>query len=148
MNILKKQLKKEKFSKTFYGYHSSKRINDKKSALTYLDEIINYLNKYKYKSNKDYDKIISMDSRKKFIYQEVIDILNKSKKVEDPIYFVLGSLEEYMCNNCFVQHLNIDDKEFTKYRNLNDDYIKNGYMCLEEKNYIMSMIKEIKERID
>lgn len=150
----KKKLKRKDIAK-FYGYHSKNNINDKETAINYLNEITNYLNKYSYESNNDF----LMLGRKKFVYDEVMDILNGNKKVDDPIYFVLGSLEEFICNNNQVYFSDvdksklkngniIDGKDYVEIRNKNDNYIKYGYICLEEKEYIISMIKAIKERID
>ncbi len=92
-------------------------------------------------NNKDFD----IGSREKFLYDDVIDILHGNKKVEDPIYFILGSLEEFMCQN--VIYPRMSGEELINCRTKNDNYLMNGYICLEEKNCIMEMIEVIKERI-
>ena len=150
MNMFKKQLKRKDLENKYYGYHIKKNINTKDEAIKYLEEITNYLNKYTYKSNNDFivdlHKNFDIGSRKKFIYDEIIDILDGKQKVEEPIYFILGSLEEFMCQNFIYPRMG--GKEFADCRTKNDNYLMNGYICLEEKNCIMEMIKVIKERID
>ena len=115
-----------------------------------MEEITNYLNKYTYKSNDDFivdlHKNFDIGSRKKFIYDEIIDILNGKQKVEEPKYLILGSLEEFMCQNFIYPRMG--GKEFADCRTKNDNYLMNGYICLEGKNCIMEMIKVIKERLD
>lgn len=103
---------KRNYIAKFYGYHSKNNINDKETATNYLSEITTYLNKYFYESNNDFVMI----GRKKFVYDEVMDILDGNKKVENPIYFVLGSLEEFMCNNNFISFGGMSGEDFAKMR--------------------------------
>ncbi len=152
--LFNKKLKRKDIAKKFYGYHSKNNINNKNAAINYLNDIINYLNNYTYESNNDF----LMLGRKKFVYDEVMDILNGNKKVNDSIYFVLGSLEEFICNNNQVYASDVDKskwknekimdgKNYAEIRDKNDNYIKNGYICLEEKNIIIDMINKIKSKI-
>ncbi len=101
-----------------------------------MEEITNYLNKYTYKSNDDFivdlHKNFDIGSRKKFVYDEIIDILNGKQKVEEPKYFILGSLEEFMCQSFIYPRMG--GKEFVDCRTKNDNYLMNGYICLEGKN--------------
>ena len=141
MKIFNKKLKRDNLSKKFYGYHQIHKVNDKEAAIKYLNEITDYLNNYSYKLNSDFE----LNGRKKFLYDEVISVLKKEQKEDNPIYFVLGSLEEFMCCNNF---LSMEYENFVELRNKNDKYIKNGYISLEEKECIINMINIIKEGID
>lgn len=135
------KLKRKDISDKFYGYHSTNNINDVESASRYLDNIITYLNDYTYESDNNF----VMAGRKKFVYDELIEIINGIKKVEEPIYFILGSLEEFICNNNFISSGELDGKEFFELREKNDNYISKGYISLEEKEYIQKMISSIKQ---
>lgn len=100
-----------------------------------------YLNSYKYLSDSNF----VFCGRKKFVYDEIMDILNHKITEKEPLYFVLGSLEEFMGNNNFVVP---SDPLWIENRNKNDEYIKTGYICLEEKEYIYSILLAIKKYIE
>ena len=141
----KKLLVRESLSE-LYGYHSKNNVIDEKSALEYLNNIIQTLSEYSFKSD---EKFVLL-GRKKIIYDEINDILNGTKKVDNPIYFVLGSLEEFICNNNFVYMSDSEywEKGWDDLRNRNDIYSKNNIICLEEKNVIEKIINKIKDYID
>lgn len=129
-----------------YGYHSKNNINDKKSALEYINTITITLSQYSFNSDDDFVLL----GRKKFIYDEINDILKGNKQVDNPIYFVLGSLEEFICNNNFVYMSDGDqwNKGWQDLRIRNDRYVLKNVICLEEKNVIDSIINEIKSYIE
>ena len=141
----KKLLVRESLSE-LYGYHSKNNVIDEKSALEYLNNIIQTLSEYSFKSD---EKFVLL-GRKKIIYDEINDILNGTKKVDNPIYFVLGSLEEFIRNNNFVYMSDSEywEKGWDDLRNRNDIYSKNNIICLEEKNVIEKIINKIKDYID
>lgn len=128
-----------------YGYHSKNNINDEKNALEYLNNIISILTKYSFDSDEDFVLL----GRKKVIYDEIIDILKGNKEVDNPIYFVLGSLEEFICNNNFVYMSDGDkwEKGWEDLRTRNDRYSLKNIICLEEKNIIEDIINRIKDYI-
>lgn len=137
-NNLDKLTRKE-LANRFYGYHSKEKIDNSELAINYLNEIQNYLKNYNYDSDPDF----IMVGRKKYIYDEIIDIVNGNKSVDNPLYFILGSLEEFMCvqNQIYLEN---DTKEL---REKNDRYSNKGIICLEEKEYINKIIEEIKNYI-
>lgn len=128
-----------------YGYHSKNNINDEKSALEYIDNISKAFLKYTFKPDNNFIFL----GRKKIIYDEINDILKGNKEVDNPIYFVLGSLEEFICNNNFVYMSDGDqwEKGWEDLRNRNDIYSAMNVICLEEKNIIDNIISEIKNYI-
>lgn len=139
-------MKREEIAKTFYGCHVHNNIKDKETAIRYLNDLTNYLNNYTYQSNNDF----LMRGRKKVLYNEAMDILNGKQKVDEPIYFVLGSLTEFMCsdNQIYATDVDkskwkdgkIDGKDEIELKNKNDHYIEDGYISLEERNEIMNFI--------
>ena len=91
-------MKRSDIADKFYGYHSKNNINDPKLAINYLDQLIEFLDNYQYESDNDF----IMKGNKKSIYDEIVSILDGTKKEENPIYFILGSLEEFICNNNYI----------------------------------------------
>ncbi len=157
--MFEKRLKRKTVADKFYGYHYKNNINDPIAANKYLDMLIDFFNKYKFKSDDNF----IMAGRKKFIYDEVIEILNGIKKVDNPIYFVLGSLEEFISNpnqvyfedvdkSKWKQKENgqkyIDGKDLAELRAKNGLYSVKGYICLEEKQYILNFINDIKKYLN
>ena len=139
-NNSEKLLKRKEIADKFYGYHSKNSIGTKNMVLDYLNLIKDYLKNYEFKSNHNF----VFCGRKKFIYDEINNALNGSQKEKEPLYFVLGSLEEFMSNDNFI---NVSETNYVEVKAKNDEYIKNGYICLEEKNYIDNIIKAIEEYI-
>lgn len=92
------------------------------------------MNSFEFESNENF----VLCGRKKFIFDEITEILSGDKNVDNPIYFVLGSLEEFICNNNFA---NISDDN----RELIDKYNEIGIICAEEKEYIDKIILSIKD---
>ncbi len=128
------------------GYHSKNNITDEKSALEYIDSISNAFLKYSFNSD---DNFILL-GRKKIIYDEINEILSGTKKVDNPIYFVLGSLEEFICNNNVIYLSDGEkwEKGWEDLRKKNDTYSFENIICLEEKNVIEDIINKIKDYID
>ncbi len=134
------ELKRKDLADKFSGYHIKNNINDVESANNYLDSIIEYLNFFEYKSN---DNFVFL-GRKKFIYDEIVDILNGKTNVDKPIYFVLGSLDEFMCNSNFIYP---SEDDYMNNREKNDKYMADGNICLEEKNCITNIINLMREKL-
>lgn len=135
-----KFLKREEIAHKFYGYHSNNNISSNDATLEYLSLIKEYLNNFRYESNNNF----IMCGRKKFIYDEITEVLSGQKSEKEPLYFVLGSLEEFMSNN---NSISASESNYAVVKEKNDEYIKNGYICLEEKSYIDKIIREIEEYI-
>ena len=131
-------MKRSDIADKFYGYHSKNNINDPKSAINYLDQLIEFLDNYQYESDNDF----IMEGNKKSIYDEIVSILDGTKKEENPIYFILGSLEEFICNNNYISSMYGHEKI-----EKNNQYFSKGYICLEEKKYAMQLINKIKSAI-
>ena len=148
------KLKRKDLSNKYDYYHVKKVIDDKKQALIYLDELLNYLNQFDY---YDDDNFI-FGGRKKFLYDEIARIIMNEQKEKEPIYFVLGSLEEFMCNGNMLNYNDvdkskwingkvIDGKDIAELRNKNDLYTSSGYICKQEKLKIIEIIDMIKKYI-
>ena len=134
------KLKRKDVADKFYGYHSVHNIGNVLVAKKYLDDITEYLNSFEYESDDDF----VFSGRKKIIYNEIIDILDGKQNEKEPVYFVLGSLEEFICNNNFIYS---SENDYNNIREKNDKYIMNGYICLEEKEYFDRLISLIKEKL-
>lgn len=148
------RLKRKDLSNKYDYYHVKNKINDKKHALIYLDELLNYLNQFDY---YDDDNFI-FGGRKKYLYDEIVRIIRNEQKEKEPLYFVLGSLEEFMCNGNMLNYNDvdkskwingkiIDGKDFVELRNKDDLYTNSGYICKQEKQKIIEIIDMIKKYI-
>lgn len=130
----------------YYGKHSNINIEDIDSISNYLNKMESFLNNYEYESSSDF----IFCGRKKFIYDEIMKIMNGTKSVDNPIYFVLGSLEEFLSNNNDVHISDSDEIEmnWNELRDANDRYISTGVICLEEINYIRRIISLLKNGLE
>lgn len=148
------RLKRKDLNNKYDYYHVKNKINDKKQALIYLDELLNYLNQFDY---YDDDNFI-FGGRKKYLYDEIVRIIRNEQKEKEPLYFVLGSLEEFMCNGNMLNYNDVDKskwingkiiegKDFIELRNKDDLYTNSGYICKQEKLKIIETIDMIKEYI-
>ena len=148
------RLKRKDLNNKYDYYHVKNKINDKKQALIYLDELLNYLNQFDY---YDDDNFI-FGGRKKYLYDEIVRIIRNEQKEKEPLYFVLGSLEEFMCNGNMLNYNDvdkskwingkiIDGKDFIELRNKDDLYTNSGYICKQEKLKIIEIIDMIKKYI-
>ena len=135
----KSRLTRTEIAKKFFGYHSFNKISSALDTLNYLYMINEYLNSYKYLSDSNF----VFCGRKKFVYDEIMDILNHKITEKEPLYFVLGSLEEFMGNDNFLCL-----RDSVENIHKNDEYMKTGYICLEEKEYIYSILLAIKKYIE
>lgn len=153
MQLFRKKLKRDKIAKELY---ECRKIEDNQE---YKEKFINIVNKYFSKSYFENDETFIMGGRKKILFDEFNNILDGNKDIkgiDNPIRFAIGDLEEFICNN---NHLSaedvdkskwkdekvIDGKYFIELRNKNDKYSKEGYICLQEKQYIEKMISRLKE---
>ena len=116
-----------------YGYHSKNNINDKNSTLEYVNKINSMLSNYSFDSDENFVLL----GRKKIIYDEICEILNGTKTVDNPLYFVLGSLEEFICNNNFVYMSDSEhwEKGWEDLRNRNDVYSQKKCNLFRRKKY-------------
>lgn len=148
------KLKRKDLNNKYDYYHIKNKINDKKQALIYLDELLNYLNQFDY---YDDDNFI-FGGRKKYLYDEIVRIIRNEQKEEEPIYCILGLLEEFMCNrnklfwedvdkDKWINGKIIDGKDFVELRNKDDLYTNSGYICKQEKVKIIEIIDMIKKYI-
>lgn len=140
IDLSKNKLIRKELADKFYGYHSKNKINSSDLTINYLNELQNFLKNYNYENDTDF----VMEGRKKFVYDEIMDILNGTQNVNEPLYFVLGSLEEFISNNNFI---NPSTENYIEVREKNDRYSNKGIICLEEKKYIDNIIEEIKKYI-
>lgn len=136
----KVKLKRKKFSKIYYGKHAKINTNDLNCVFDYLNELNNYINKFKYKSDPDF----IFCGRKQFVYEEILRIINGEQIENNPVYFILGSLEEFLLENfvCTNDCLKLGIT-FNELRDANDRYIIKGIICLEEIEYFRKLIKKI-----
>ena len=102
--------------------------------------------------------IISFLVVEKYLYDEIVRIIRNEQKGKEPLYFVLGSLEEFMCNGNMLNYNDVDKskwingkiiegKDFIELRNKDDLYTNSGYICKQEKLKIIEIIDMIKEYI-
>lgn len=137
------KLKRKEVASKYYGKHNEVNIEKEDNIINYLDELGNYLNNYEYESNPDF----IFCGRKKYIYDEITEILDETKTSDNPLYFVLGSLEEFISNNNAV-HISDSDMlgiNWNDLRDANDRYISTGVICLEEIQYIRRIMLLIKD---
>lgn len=129
-------LSRSELADKFFGYHLKHNIKDAETANEYLSSIINNLDSYQYA----YDDNFVFVGRKKIIYDELMDIINGTNEVDNPIYFMLGTLEEFMCNDNFI---NPSTENYLENRDKNDKYNARGIICEQEKELILDMITKI-----
>ena len=147
--MVKMKLQRKEIANKYYGKHTEINTENKDNVINYLDELLNYLsyaNGFEYESNPDF----IFCGRKKFIYDEIIEIIGGTKFVDNPVYFVLGSLEELICDNNNV-HISDSDElgmSWNELRDANDRYISTGVICLEEIQYIRRIILLIKDHLE
>lgn len=137
------KLKRDEASNIYYEKRKKFNIELKEQTLDFLNELVLDLDKYEYLSNNDF----IFGGRKKFIYNEIIDVLDGKQKESNPLYFVLGSLDEFISNNNHISMGEYNGKDFNEIRDKNDRYISTGVICLEEKKCIDNIINKIKEYI-
>ena len=130
----------------YYGKHISLNYENKENIINYLDEMNKYLDSFEYESDSDF----IFCGRKKFVYEEIIEIINGKGHLDNPVYFVLGSLEELITDNNSIpmsdsQRLGMDWNDL---RDANDRYIKKGFICLEEIQYIKKIIVMIENYVE
>lgn len=142
-----KELKRNEIANKYYGKHSEINTENKDDVLNYLNELDSFLNNYEYESNSDF----IFCGRKKFVYEEIIEIMDGTKSVDDPVYFILGSLKEFLCTcnggiplaDGDASGMNLKDL-----RDANDRYISTGVICLEEIQYVRRIISLIKNYLE
>lgn len=147
LNVVKKDsgvnnyLRRKDFANVFYGYHSKNNISNSDDAIKYLEQINVYLNKFTYPNSSNF----VLCGRKKFIYDEIISVINGSQVENDPLYFVLGSFEEFISNNNYI---NPSEENYNENKLKNEEYIKEGFVCVEEKKYIDELMGIIKGYVE
>lgn len=135
INLEKNRLSRTEANKIY----DLKKIKDE-DYQKYLEELKKFINKYYYESNPNFVLI----GRKKFIFDEIKQVLSGEQKEKDPVYFALGSLEEFISNNNTIssaaENYNINIEK-------NNNYMKYGFICLEEKEIINNLIEQIEKKI-
>ena len=152
--IFKRKLLRGELGRKYYGYYSRHHIKTSEEAEKYLDKLDKYISNHKYKSNSNF-KVMG---KKKNKYEEIIQILSKKKEVDNPINYVLGSLEEIIYNPNHIYFSDVDRDKWVDTNVINQKdlkeliesdykYYQSGVICLEEKEFIESVIHDIKEGI-
>lgn len=149
-NINNKLIRKDLAEKLY------KCRNSDNYTIDFINIVEEYISKHKFESDKDF----IFGGRRKILYDEFYDYLdNKEKhKLNDPVRFAIGNLEEFICNNNHIVAGDvdkskwkdgkiIDGKDIVELRNKNDRYSAAGYICLEEKEYIVEMLNRIKKEL-
>lgn len=129
------------------------KINDKhveiKKENISTEEYINYFNIIENEINNhlfEFDDRFTTYGRRDFLQQEFNNFLNNNNYIN-----ALINLQEYMC--CYTSFLTPADilqEETRKFHDVlkdNDDYLKDGIICLQEKNIIIDMINEFRKSI-
>lgn len=114
--------------------------------INFVDIVDDYISNHDFKSDEDF----LFCGRKKFLYDEFYEYLdNKEKHIkENPIRFAIINLEEFICYGNFGFLQDVDkSKDFVEIRDRNDKYSATGYICLEEKEYIVEMLNRIKQEL-
>lgn len=134
-NKLKRTLINDKYG----SYHMKNNIKTSEFAKKYIKELTSYLNGFDYENDSDF----IFEGRRKFLYDEVFKILNGEQIEKNPIYFILGNIDEFMCYPNYIT-TNISSELKKK----NDDYNKKGYICKEEKDKLIEMLNELNKYIN
>ena len=151
MELLNNKLKRKDIAKKLYNCRNSDNYENE-----FINIVENLISKHKFESDKDF----IFGGRKKFLYNEFYDYLNNKEghKLENPVRFAIGTLEEFICNNnyIFVEDVDksnwkdgkiVDEKDIAGLKNKNDMYSVTGYICLEEKEYIIEMLNRLKKEL-
>lgn len=151
MGLFNNKLKRKDIAEKLYNCRNSDNYEN-----DFINIVENFISKHKFNSDKDF----IFGGRKKFLYKEFYDYLdNKEKhKSENPVRFAIGNLEEFICNNNHIVAEDvekskwkdgkiIDGKDIVELRNKNDRYSATGYICLEEKEYIVEMLNRLKKEL-
>lgn len=141
MRLTPNPLTRKKASNIFTKYRKNITTYSKEEVITFLNNIYIEFNKCQVSSNENF----VFAGRKKIIYDELFNVLDGIQKESDPIYFALGTLQEFICD---INHIYISDNNKEGYailREKNDKYSNTGYICFEELNYIYNIINKIKE---
>ena len=143
--INEKNLKRKELRDKYVYYYEKNDISDNEHILMFLEGILKYLEEFEY----EYDENFVFCGRKKFLYDEIIKIVNGEQKENDPVHFMLGSLNEFMRDDNFGS---FGEDEvgigFVELRNKNDLYSKKGIICKQEKIKIEEIINIIKGYIN
>ncbi len=141
------KLQRKEISNEIIGKHSKINTKDKDDVKKYLSELIDLLNKYEYESDSDF----LFCGRKKFVYDEINGILDGTiDSISNPIYFVLGSLEEFISSNNYINPSDdlYNNLKYSELINKNNNYSIRGIICLEEAETIRKIIKNILDHLD
>jgi len=126
----------------------NKRIEMKKNDITkeeyndFFTYLENILNSYLY----EVDPRFVIYGRRNFLHQEYNSFLNNNNYLD-----ALKNLEEYICDyTSFLTPADVPEYETRNFHDIlkaNDDYFKDGIICLQEKNIIIEMINEFRKHI-
>lgn len=151
MQLFNNKLKRKDIAEKLYNCRNSDNYEN-----DFINIVENFISKHKFDSDKDF----IFCGRKKFLYNEFYDYLDNKEKheSENPVRFAIGNLEEFICNNNYIVPEDvdkskwkdgkiIDGKDIVELRNKNDRYSATGYICLEEKEYIVEMLNRLKKEL-
>ena len=140
--------RKEVAEKICKCHNSENYVND------FIKVVEEFIAKHKFKSDSEY----ILCGRKKLLYNEFYDCLDRKKWLdEDPIAFAVGDLKEFICLECnFISAQDVDKSKWqdgkiilgsdvAELRKKVDSYYIKGYICLEEKEYIVKMLDRLKK---
>lgn len=145
-----KKLKRNEIEIKLYKCRKKYRDSDAYSNI-FINIVDKCLSNYAFESDDDF----VIGSRKKFVYNEIFEVLDGIQKEDDPIYFALDSLFQFICNPDTISSSALDEskwkdgkivdgKDLAEIRDKYDRYISKGYICLEEKYYIEDILNRIK----
>lgn len=148
-NLTKKQLQRKNLVNIIENWDKKKETNiDKDACLTYLNKLEEEINKHSYKKDNRYITY----GRREILRKEFTERLNDTKQTNDINKYLdaLADLEEYIYTQnhiwigAILDNVKIDFKKLDK---INTEYYKSGIICKEEKDIIIDMINEFKEKL-
>lgn len=123
------------------------RIEMKKNDIT-TEEYLNFFNTLENEINNhlfEVDNRFVTYGRRNFLLQEFSDYLNNNNYLG-----ALKNLEEYMRDyTSFLTPADLPQEETRRFHDVlkdNDDYFRDGIICLQEKNIISKMINDFKAK--
>ena len=137
IEVLNHSLRRDELVNRFNGYHGRINIGTAENVAYYLREVTDFLNNYQFSSSRDFSLCI----KKKSKYEEIKKAIDERDINHESIVFILKSLEEFMCMSN-----KISNDEFDIDASL--EPISEEYICIEEKEYIDSLIDSIYKYLD
>lgn len=148
-NFTKKQLQRKNLVNIIENWDKRKETSiDKEAYLTYLNKLEEEINKHSYKND---DRFITY-GRRDFLRREFTERLNFAVQANDTNKYInaLVDLEEYIYTQNYISITSIpnnETKDFRKLDKINTEYYNSGIICKEEKDIIVDMIQEFKQKL-